>query len=179
LSTSGPSATNYQFPILLKEFLGLNVNLVIYPSTSAGNLAIERKEVDGRAGFHSVLKPFIERGLVRPFIRGRVSEPGIEHLPVDEELATDPVGKAIMVMRSGTDEIGRPYVAPPGVPPEVMSLLREAFAKAANDPALNEEAKKSMMGVRYVSADECLKVYNVLLNQAPDVVKESKKYIKF
>ena len=179
LGSVGPANTSHQFPILLKEFLGLKINLVIYPASAESMLAIERKEADGRAGSYSSLKPFIERGLVRPVIRGRVVESGIENLPVDEDLTKDPKGKAIMAMRSAGDLMGRPFVAPPGSPPEAMAILREAFSKVAKDPELRQEAEKFMMTVEYVPAEECLKVVNFVLSQPDDIAREFSKYIKF
>jgi len=179
LGSVGPANTSHQFPILLKEFLGLKINLVIYPASAESMLAIERKEADGRAGSYSSLKPFIERGLVRPVIRGRVVESGIENLPVDEDLTKDLKGKAIMAMRSAGDLMGRPFVAPPGSPPEAMAILREAFSKVAKDPELRQEAEKFMMTVEYVPAEECLKVVNFVLSQPDDIAREFSKYIKF
>jgi len=179
LGSVGPANTSHQFPILLKEFLGLKINLVIYPASAESMLAIERKEADGRAGSYSSLKPFIERGLVRPVIRGRVVESGIENLPVDEDLTKDLKGKAIMAMRSAGDLMGRPFVAPPGSPPEAMAILREAFSKVAKDPELKQEAEKFMMTVEYVPAEECLKVVNFVLSQPDDIAREFSKYIKF
>ncbi|MFB3884268.1 MAG: Bug family tripartite tricarboxylate transporter substrate binding protein [Thermodesulfobacteriota bacterium] len=179
LAGMGPGTSDTQFAILLKEFAKINLKLIIYPSSADGMLAIERKEVDGRGGSYSSLKPFIERGLVRPMIRGRVAEPGIENLPVNEDLTTDPKGKTIMAMLASADGTGRPYVVAPGTPAQVMNILRDAFAKVAKDPDLREEAKKSRMEVSYTSGDECLKVLNYLLNQPKDIVEEFGKYIKF
>jgi len=119
LGSAGPGTQTHQFPILLQEFLGLKLKIVIYPSGTAVLLAVERKEVDAYAAFYNSLRPVIERGLVRPMIRGRVSGPGIENLPVDENLTTDPKAKTIMAMRSATDQVGRPYVAPPTTPPDI------------------------------------------------------------
>ena len=179
LGTSGAGVSDYQFPTLLKELLGLNVKLIIYPSSADTMLAVERKEVDGRAGSYSSMKQFIDRGLVRPVIRGRVAEKGTEHLPVNEELTTDKRAKAIFTMFSAADLIGRPYVAPPGTPVEVMSILRESFIKAAKDPELQEDAKKNKMEVEYISHEEILKIINFTFNQPEDIVKEFGKYIKF
>ena len=175
----GPSTTDYQFPTLLKEFVGLKVKLVIYPSSSAGMLAVERKEVDGGVRSFTAFKPFIERGLIRPLIRGRASEPGIEHLPVDEDLATDKKGKMIMAMRSAGDLIGRPYIAPPGTPAEIMTILRDAFAKVTKDPELIQESKKLMLTLEYTPPEECLKVLREIFNQPEDIISEFAKYIKF
>lgn len=173
------AGTGNLFSSLARDFIGLNIKIVTYDSTPAVILAIERGEVDGQSGTHSSLKPYITRGLLRPMIRGRVAEPGIESLPVNEDLTTDKKGKTFMAMLSASDLIGRPYVAPPGTPPEVMNILRTAFAKVAQDPELKEEAKKSMLEVQYVPADECLKVLDFLFKQPDDIIKEFTKYAKF
>jgi tripartite-type tricarboxylate transporter receptor subunit TctC len=179
LGCSGVATMDYQFPLLLKGFIGLNFKMVIYVSSAEAMLGVEKKEVVGRAGYYSSLMPFIERGVVRPWIRGRVSRPGIENLPVNEDLTTDKTGKAIMAMFSVTDIIGRPYVAPPGTPSEIMNILREAFAKVAKDPQLKEDSKKMMMDVEYTPAEEVLKIINFLLDQPEDIVKEFSKYVRF
>ncbi len=178
-SAGGPGDSNTQFILLLKEFLKINIKIVNYPASPEVMLAVERKEVDGRGASFSSIKPFIDRNLVRCWIRGRFSEPGIENLPVDEDLTTNKVGKTIMSMRSAADGIGRPYVAPPGTPVNIMNILRDAFSKVTKDPELKEDAKKNMMEVQYVPPEECLKLVNYVLQQPEDIVKEASKYIKF
>ncbi len=179
LGGTGPGESSVQFAFLLKEFVGINLKMIYYPSSADVMLAVERKEVDGRAGSYSALKPFIERGLVRPLIRGKAYESGMENLPVDEDLAADKRGKIFMSMRSAGELIGRPYVAPPGTSPEAMNILRNAFAKAVNDPELKKDAQRNMMEVQYCPANDCLKVLNQIFNQPADIIKEFSKYIKF
>jgi len=84
-----------------------------------------------------------------------------------------------MAMRSSADGIGRPYVAAPNTPANIMAILRDAFAKVLKDPELKEDAKKNMMEVQFVPPEECLKLVNYVLDQPPDIVKEASKYIKF
>jgi tripartite-type tricarboxylate transporter receptor subunit TctC len=179
LGCTGPADIGSQFPNLLKEFVGLNPKMVIYVSRTECMLATERKEVDGGAGTYSSVRPYIERKLVRALVRGRVAEPGIENLPVDEDLVKDTKAKAIMAMRSAPDRIGRPFVCPPGTPADRMAILREALAKAVNDPELKDEGRKLLITNEYVSAEECLKTVNYVLSQPEEVVKEFGKYIKF
>ena len=179
LAGVGSGASDTQYPTLLKEFAGFNFKMINYPSSAASILAIERKEVDGRAGSYSSLKPYIERGLVRPIVRSRESSPGVESLPINEDLTTSKVGKTIMAMMAAADHIGRPYAAPPKTPPNLMTALREAFAKVAKDSALQAEAQKIMMPVNYIPADDALKVLNYVLNQPDNIVKEFGKYVKF
>ena len=179
LAGMGAATTDTQFGILLKEFVGLNLRMILYPSSAEGMLAIERREVDGRSGSYSSLKPFIQRGLVRPILRGRVSEPGIEHLPVAENLATDQKGKTILGMFTSVDQMGRPFVAPPRTPSEIMAILREAFANTTKDPEFLDEAKKVGASVEFTPANECMKILNDFFNQPEDIVKEFNKHIKF
>ncbi len=179
LGYTGAADSSGQLPILLKEYLDLNIKSIAYPSGADINLAIERKEVDGRGATFSSIKLLIDRGVVRPVIRGRVSEAGNEHLPADEDLVQDKKAKIIMSMRSAPDRIGRPYVAPPKTPPAVMNILRDAFARVAKDPGLQEDARKNQLAVQYVPAKEVEKVSSYLLSQPPDIVNEFAKYIKF
>ena len=180
IGATGPGDTTYNFPTLIKQFLGVNLKLTTgYVATADILLATERKEVDGYASAYSSIKPHIARGLLRPLIRTKIPSPGIENLPAVEDLTTDKMGNTIMTMYSVSDRIGRPYVAPPGTPAEAMNILRDAFAKLPKDSELKQEAEKMMMEVDYTSASECLKEIQFFLNQPPEIVNEFKKYIKF
>jgi tripartite-type tricarboxylate transporter receptor subunit TctC len=180
IGATGPGANTYDFPLLLKEMLGLNLKVVSGYSSSADiMLAIERKEVDGRAGSFSSIRPFIDRKLVIPVVRARAIEPGIENLPVDEKLAPNARARAIMALRSAPEVIGRPYVMPPGTPAELVKTLQEAFVKAIKDPKLIDEAKKAKTELEFVDGAQAVEVMKEVLDQPQDVVKEFSKYIKF
>src|SRR5690349_11369869 len=59
IGSTGPGANTYDFPLLLKDMLGLNFKIVSGYSSSADiMLAVERKEADARAGSLSSLQPF-------------------------------------------------------------------------------------------------------------------------
>ena len=179
MSSGGPMTNSYQFVILVKEYTKVNIPIITYTNMADALLAVERKEADGTSGSYGLLMPLIDRGVLRPLIRGRNSEPEIKNLPIDEDQALEPIGRKVMAMRSAADTVGKPYVAPPGTPKEIMNILRDAFAKVAKDPQLQADAKKNMLPVKYLSPEECLKSYDFLLNQPQDVVSEFKKYVKY
>jgi tripartite-type tricarboxylate transporter receptor subunit TctC len=180
IGATGPGANTYDFPLLLKEFLGVNIKLVSgYQSSADIMLAVERKEVDGRAGSFTSIRPFIDRNLVRPILRARATEPGVENLPIDEDLAPNPRAKAIMALRSAPEVVGRPYVMHPNTPPEHLKTMRDAFAAAIKDPELVAESKKAKMDLEFVDGDFAVKVMNEVLSQPKDIVEEFSKYIKF
>jgi tripartite-type tricarboxylate transporter receptor subunit TctC len=180
IGSTGPGANTYDFPLLLKDMLGLNFKIVSGYSSSADiMLAVERKEVDGRAGSYSSIQPFIDRKLVRPLIRARSTDKRLQQLPLDENFAPNPRAKAIMALRSAPEQIARPYVLPPNTPADIVKTMREAFAATIADPATQAEAKKTQQDLEFTSGDEAEKILKEVLSQPKDIVAEFSKYIKF
>ncbi len=178
--TTGPGSNSHDIPLLLTEFAGAKFKLVSgYPANSDVLLAVERKEVDVWGAYASTVKVAVDRGAVRPIVRNRVPARGFEQLPVDEELATSPVGKAIIGIRAAPSAIGRAYAASPGTPADRMKVLRDGFAQAMKDKELQDEAKKAKIDFDYLSPQQVMKDVTGLLEQPPDVQREMVKYIKF
>ena len=180
VGTTGPGSNAHDFPLFLKEFAGAKFKLVSgYKANADILLALERKEVDVWSAFATTIKLAADRGAVRPLVRGRVAIPGFESLPVDEDLATSALGKAMMGIRAAPLAIGRAFAAPPGTPADRVALLRDAFAKAVKDPEFVAEAKKAKIATGYIPPEEVAKLFAALLEQPPQVQKELVKYIKF
>jgi tripartite-type tricarboxylate transporter receptor subunit TctC len=180
IGSTGPGANTYDFPLLLKDMLGLNFKIVSGYSSSADiMLAVERKEVDGRAGSYSSIQPFIDRKLVHPVIRARTTDKRLQQLPLDEDFAPNPRAKAIMALRSAPEQIARPYVLPPGTSADIVKAMRDAFAATISDPATQAEAKKTKQDLEFTSGDEAEKVLQEVLSQPKDIVAQFSKYIKF
>lgn len=179
VGTTGPGSNAHDFPLLLKEFAGAKFKLVSgYPSNGDIQLAIQRKEVDAWAALATTIKLAADQGIVRAVVRGRVAAPGFENLPVDEDLATSPLGKALMGIRAVPLAIGRAFAAPPATPADRVAILREAIAKMIKDPEFLAEGKKAKIDFNYISPEQVLKDFTTLLNQTPDTLKEMGKYIK-
>jgi len=177
--TTGPGSNAHDFPLLLKEFAGLKLKLVSgYPANSDVLLAIERKEVDAWSALGTTIKLAADRGAVRALVRGRTPVPGFENLPTDEDLATSALGKSLMSIKALPLAIGRAFAAAPGTPADRVAMLRDAFAKALQDPELLAEAKKAKIDMNLISHEQVQKDFNALLNQTPETLKEMGKYIK-
>jgi tripartite-type tricarboxylate transporter receptor subunit TctC len=179
VGTTGPGSNAHDFPLLLKEFAGAKFKLVSgYPSNGDVQLALQRKEVDAWAALATTIKLAVDQGIVRAIVRGRVATPGFENLPVDEDLATSALGKAVMGIKAAPLAIGRAFAVPPATPADRVAALREAFAKVVKDPEFLAEGKKAKIDFNYISPDQVLKDFTALLNQTPDTLKEMGKYIK-
>lgn len=180
IGATGPGANTFDFPLLLKAFLGANLRIISgYPASAEIMLAIERKEVDGRAGSYASIKPFLDRGIVRALVRSRASIPAIEKLPVDEELTSDPRAKAVMALRSVPEIIGRPFVAPPGTPADVVQALREGLSKVTKDREFVAEAERAGFDIEFVNGDQALRVTQQVLGAPADVVRVFAQFFKF
>jgi tripartite-type tricarboxylate transporter receptor subunit TctC len=180
VGSTGVGTTSYDFPLLLKAFAGANLRIILgYRSSADVMLAIERREVDGRAGSYSSFKPFIDRGLVRPLVRGRASVPVIVRLPVDEDLTADPRGKAVMALRSVPDVVGRPFVLPPGTPADIVTAYREAFRRLTADKEFETDAERAGFEIVYTPGDQALRMMRDVLASPPDVVRVFSQFFRF
>jgi tripartite-type tricarboxylate transporter receptor subunit TctC len=180
VGTTGPGSNAHDFPLFLREFAGAKFKLVSgYRANADILLALERKEVDAWAAFATTIKLAADRGAVRPLVRGRVAIAGFESLPVDEDLATSALGKAMMAIRAAPLAIGRAFAAPPKTPADRVALLRDALAKVIKDPEFVAEMKKANIETGYIGPEEVAKLFAGLLDQPPEVQKELVKYVKF
>src|SRR5205823_2888188 len=65
--------------------------------------------------------------------------------PTALELAPDEARRQALALILSADIIARPYVAPPGVPPERVAALRQAFAALAEDAAFRFDVERQKL----------------------------------
>ncbi|MCS7235567.1 MAG: tripartite tricarboxylate transporter substrate-binding protein [Armatimonadota bacterium] len=177
---SGPGDVTYDFPLALRAFLNLNIRVVSgYPGSADIMLAIERKEVDGRAGSWSSLRPFVHRGLIRPLVRTPSDNPELQAIPADLELPVGALAREVLRLRAVPNRLGRPFVAPPATPPNVVAAYREAFRRITEDREFLVEAERAGLEVTWVSGDECLRIVQGVLASPPSVVRVFREFFRF
>jgi tripartite-type tricarboxylate transporter receptor subunit TctC len=178
--TTGPGSNAHDVPLLLKEFAGLKVKLVPgYAANADIRLALERKEVDSWTSMATTVRLASEQGIVRPLVRSsRAPVPGLNHLPVDEDLATSDLGRSLMLVRGAPLAIGRAYGVRPGTPQDRVAMLREAVAGTIADPKFLADMTAAKIDTYGISADEVTQRFNAMVNQPAEVVDALNKYIK-
>jgi hypothetical protein len=73
---------------------------------------------------------------------GADKHPELAHVPNMIDLAKTNEDKTLLALFSSPSTIGRSIAAPPSVPAERVTMLREAFAATIKDPALIDEANR-------------------------------------
>ena len=82
-----------------------------------------------------------------------------------------------MTFYGGGLELGRPFLAPPGVPQDRLDALRKAFLAALRHPDLVAEAQKAKMDIKPVSGDELDRVVAALVSAPSDIVDKTNRLL--
>ncbi len=180
--TTGTGTPGHYFPRLLEEVLGLKFNLVIgYPGASDIDLAIEKGEVQCRAGTTSAFfgrepgRTWAKTGFVRILvIGGSKRDPRAPNVPTIWELMekhkTPESGKRLTTLLLSPGSFGRPIVGGPGIPADRVKILRESFLKAMKDPELLAEAEKRRWEPDPVSGETLQALAREVVTQPPEVI---------
>jgi hypothetical protein len=95
---------------------------------------------------------------------------------MDKHNTSAPVRQLVKIINA-SDEFGRPIVAPPGVPPDKMKILRDAFNKEVNDPTLLAEAEKRRLDRNPSTEAELDSLIKDAMTAPPAIVEKVKSLI--
>jgi len=186
---TGTGTSGHYIPRMLEETIGTKFTVVTgYAGGNEIDLATERNEVVcrtfttaayfAREPYHSWRKKNFVRVLMQT---GRKRDPQLPDTPLLSELMdeakTPDLGRRVATVMLGSGELGRPVVAHPQTPPELIKLLRDAFMKSMADPQLLAEATKGRLEITPVSGEELTKTANDVINQPADVLDRIRKIL--
>jgi tripartite-type tricarboxylate transporter receptor subunit TctC len=152
VGTDGAGTSLSEMPTLLKNLLGMKFKTVDgYRGSSGVVLAIERKEVSGIcqtvSAFAQSAQNMLDDGTVRLlFTTERERVPRLK-VPTIFEYAKTDEQRDILAFHASSLETGRPWLTPPGVPPDRVDALRRAFDATMKDQAFLDEAKQRNLEV--------------------------------
>jgi tripartite-type tricarboxylate transporter receptor subunit TctC len=180
----------YLLPRLLEEGIGLKFHMVVgYGGGGEMNLAIEKGEVQCRAGTVSAYvgreptRTWIKKGFVRALVQsGAKRYSKLPDVPTAYELMeaykTPDATKRLARVLLSSGDLGRPFIAPPGMPAERVKVLREAFNKTMTDPALLADAQKRKWDLEPSTGEELETTAKEIMVQPPEVIERMKKLLE-
>lgn len=141
VGATGAAGTSGQWGAIANSTLGTKFKTVFgYPGTTDLNLAMERGEIQARLATNAslrALKPqWFSEGKVHVILQmGPVIGSDLADVPRFENLVKSNGDRAMVRLIAATFELNRPYMVPPGIPPDRLKALRAAFEAATRDPA--------------------------------------------
>jgi tripartite-type tricarboxylate transporter receptor subunit TctC len=157
---SGPAADTDQFPKVLNDTIGTKFKIITgYPGGNDIDLAMERGEVMGRCGWSwsSVIathKHWLDERKISVLVQLSLSKhPDLPNVPLIMDFARNEEEKQIFKLVFARQPMGRPFLAPPGIPAERAAVLRKAFVESMQDAAFLAEAQKMALEINPVSGE--------------------------
>ncbi len=146
MASAGPASITY--PLLLNSIIGTQFKLVRgYLGTQNAHLAMQRGEVDGTSSSYNTVKTLTDwlmtkqvNVLVQYAPRRHRELPNVRTIG---EFAKTPEDVALFRFLTQASDIGRSFVAPPGVSLDRVELLRAAFDATMSDPQFVSELKQA------------------------------------
>jgi tripartite-type tricarboxylate transporter receptor subunit TctC len=170
------------FSLMFKNVFGAKLQLVSgYPGTNDVALAMERGEVDGMCGLSwSTVKTrhgdwLAGKQVYIPVQAGLHKETDIPDVPLVMDLVKTPEQTQIVRLILASQEMARPFAAPPGIPDDRKRALIEAFDKTMKDPEFLAEAAKMKADVNPVSAAAIESLLAEVYKTPKDVIAKAAK----
>jgi tripartite-type tricarboxylate transporter receptor subunit TctC len=182
---TGAAADTDQFPRIINGVLGTQMKIITgYPGGNDVNLAMERGEVDGRCGWSwsslmSTRPNWIKEKKITVLVQLSLEKhPDLPDVPLITDLAKTEEQRQILRLIFARQALGRPYLAPPGVPDDRVAALRKAFMDTMKDKEFLAEADKAQLEITPIAGEELQKLVGEVYETPPAVVRKAADILK-
>ena len=177
VGATAAGTTLVDFPLVTNRVLGTRFKVVRgYDSTPQINVAMERGEVEGIGGIGwQSVKTQVPQWIADKKITviaqyGLQRDPELANAPTMLELAGTDADRAALTMMFARTEYGRPYFAPPDVPPARIEALRRAFEATMHDPDFVADAAQLQLELSPMRGEEVQALVAKLARTPPEIV---------
>jgi tripartite-type tricarboxylate transporter receptor subunit TctC len=181
---TGPGTGTRSYPKVLSEILGMKFKLVGgFRSSADVFLAMERGEVEGICeSFDSIRnrRPnwIPDKQISLLFQAGAEPNPELKGVPFVLDLTNDAEQKQTLEFLYAGQGIGRPFVAPPDLPPQRLKMLRDAFTATMKDADFVADAKKTGLDLDPEDGEHLAALINKIYATPKAIVERVGKLIK-
>src|SRR5918998_1515249 len=178
---TGRQDVRYTQAAMIKNMFGADLKIVTgYKGSSDLRIAMERGEIDATCGdswtsLKSTAADWLREKKVNLLVQFALeSHPEIRDVPLLIDKARTAEDKAALRLLFGAQIAGRPYAAPPGLPPERLQTLRAAFDATMKDPEFLAFTDKARLEVDPVTGQEIEAAVREIYGTPPEVVARAK-----
>ena len=169
----------------LNRLAGAKIRIVTgYQGASQALLALENGETEGYpAIFWSTLKVTKAQWLKERKINLLVQMALKKHdelpdVPLIMDLVTDAQDAAALKAILAPQVGGRPFLAPPDLPPERLAMLRRAFAETMRDSELRAEAAAHQIELHETSGEEIADLVKEVYAMSPATLERARELMQ-
>ena len=94
-----------------------------------------------------------------------------------DQYKTPESGRRLAKVLLAAGDMGRPMLAPPGVPADRLKILRDAYSKTMHDEQFQAEVKKRNYEFDPVSGEELERLGKEVTSQPPEIIERLKKVL--
>ncbi len=176
VGASAAAGSDSVMPRMMNAMLGTKFQIIQGYGGADILLAIERGEVEGRCGFgwaslKATRPDWAQQRKINLLAQFSYKpHPELKDVPLMIDLVSKPEDKRALQLVFATQEMGRPFTAPPGTPPDRLAVLRKAFLAALADPVLVAEADKQGMEIDPISGEEITQILVDLYDTPKEIV---------
>ena len=170
VGTTAPGTTTHLYAALLRNLFGAKFRLVSgYPDGSSIVLAFERGEVQALCQTYSslnVLHPdwLAERKVTPVVAIGLTRISALDDIPSLMEFTRSDRERAIVRILLAPTAAGRPFAAPPGIPPDRAEALQRAFLQMNSDAGFLADAALARIDVQAMGGEEIATLLQTISN---------------
>jgi tripartite-type tricarboxylate transporter receptor subunit TctC len=172
---AGQGASASLYPALLNKLLDTRIKLVRgYRSTASVHLAMERGEVEGVTGSLDVVSnsaaDWVRDKKVTIVLQYQHERhPSLAEIPTVLEFVRSDDDRDVFSFFISSAMVGRSIVAPPGLPPDQLALLRTAFDNTMKDPQFLAEAAQTKFELGPLPGAELQTIVERQVNVSPAI----------
>jgi tripartite-type tricarboxylate transporter receptor subunit TctC len=182
---TGPGDDTVQFGKVLVGVLGAKLKIIAgYPGGNDAVLAMERGELQGRCGWsYSSVKAahpdwLADRKIAILVQFALAKHPELPDVPLVIDLAKTEEQRQLLRFVFARQVMGRPFLAPPGVPAATVAVLRRAFMATMADPTFLADAERSKLEINPVSGERIQELVAELYRTPPQLTRRLTDMLK-
>jgi tripartite-type tricarboxylate transporter receptor subunit TctC len=183
-ASTGAGSPTEGYPKLLNGVMGTKFKAIgPYPGSVDGLLAMERGEVDTALTSYNTIKArradWIKDKKINILVTYSLKRhPELPDVPAFPEFGKTAEDKRLLEFYVSAEDVGRSYVAPPGVPADRVKLLRTAFMDMMKDKEFLAEIEKTNSELNPLSGEELQKIIVDTVNAPPALVARMQSMLK-
>jgi len=185
---SGEGDSTRDFAVAENNILGTKFKLILrYTGVRDIVLAVDRNEIQGVCGtgvpaMMTTRPEWISSGFAKMLVQQNAKgSPKLNAMgvPRTADFAKTPEDRKVLELIYAQQQFGRPFVMPPGSPPNRVAMMRKAFLQVLQDKELLAEAAKMNLDIEAMSGDDLQTIVNQIYATPAPIVERAIKALGY